>query len=345
MLAPPSSLPGIVAPPPVRRSRWAWMVTLVLWSAACDGDGSAVPNGLSPNGGRESPQLPPGAEAVSLLGRTLTAPPLSPEVRAQRERDLQEAEAALAAAPGSADALIWVGRRQAYLGRYRDAIATFTEGIRLHPEDARMYRHRGHRWITVRELDRAIEDFSRGTALVAGRPDEVEPDGMPNPLGIPTSTLHFNLWYHLGLAHYLKGDFPAALEAYRACMEVSTNPDARAATSYWLYLTLRRLGRDAEAAAILEPFGPEYEVIENQAYLDLLRLFRGDAAPEDLLGAGAEEPTLQGTTTAYGVGAWYLVNGDRDRALDIFRRAVAAETQWAAFGYIASEAELAREGN
>ncbi len=52
--------------------------------------------------------------------------------------------------PDDADALIWAGRRTAYIGRYREAIGIFSEGIARHPDDARMYRHRGHRYLTVR---------------------------------------------------------------------------------------------------------------------------------------------------------------------------------------------------
>jgi len=283
------------------------------------------------SGGDQEPASRPAAsapatapEATSLLGTPLYATPLAPDLLARRAEELATAEVELGANAGDADALIWVGRRQAYLGRYRDAIATFSEGIQLHPNDARMVRHRGHRWITVREFDRAIEDFRRGVELVAGRPDEVEPDGLPNPRGIPTSTLQFNIWYHLGLAHYVKGEFQEALEAYNACMAVSTNPDAR------------------EAAAVLTPFAPGYEVIENQSYVDLLQLFRGDRTADELLGAGGDSPTLESTTTAYGVGAWHLVNGRNDEALDVFSRIVAASDQWAAFGYVAAEAEVAR---
>ncbi len=46
-------------------------------------------------------------------------------------------------------------------------------------------------------------------------------------------------------------------------------------------------------------------------------------------------------TQGYGVGNWYLVNGDVAAATEIFERIVAG-TSWAAFGYIAAEAELAR---
>ena len=46
--------------------------------------------------------------------------------------------------------------------------AAFSRGVAAHPEDPRMYRHRGHRYITVRELDKAVADLSKASALVAG---------------------------------------------------------------------------------------------------------------------------------------------------------------------------------
>ena len=89
--------------------------------------------------------LPPDVEAVSLLGKPLTSPPLAPDVEKKREEELALAQRDYDAHPESADAIIWLGRRTAYLGRYREAINIFTEGIRKHPDDARLYRHRGHR--------------------------------------------------------------------------------------------------------------------------------------------------------------------------------------------------------
>src|SRR4029078_11810488 len=94
----------------------------------------------------------------------------------------------------------------AYLARSRDAIETFSEGIEKHPDDARLYRHRGHRYITVREFPKAIEDLTKAAQLRSGKPVQVEPDGQPNARNIPTSTLQSNIYYHLGLAHYLSGD-------------------------------------------------------------------------------------------------------------------------------------------
>ncbi len=287
------------------------------------------------------PDLPDGAQAISLLGDTLYPPRAAPEVQQQRERELAEARADHQADPDDADALIWLGRREAYLGNYHDAIRTYTQGIEKHPNDARMYRHRGHRYITLRMFDQAIADLRRAAELTVGHEDEIEPDGQPNARNIPTSTLQFNIWYHLGLAQYLTGDFASALTSYRECLNASNNPDALVATSHWLYMTLRRLERGTEAAAVLEPITGDMEIIENDAYHQLLLMYKRQVTPESLL--APEEDAVQSATIAYGVGNWYYYNGQQAEAERIFRSIVEGDG-WAAFGFIAAEAELARSG-
>lgn len=318
------------------------LFTLTL--SACDTEQSAAnPSDQASPGAQPamSAPLPDGAEALSLLGTPLTPPEITGERLEQLTANLEAAQAEFDANPESADAAIWVGRRLAYLGRYRDAIDVYTRGIEQHPDDARLLRHRGHRWLTVREFDRAIDDFNQAAELIRDTDDEVEPDGQPNERGIPTSTLHFNIWYHLGLAHYLKGDFESARQAYQACMDVSTNDDSRVATAHWQYMTLRRLGMDAEAEQVLAPFPENTEVIENDSYLQLIRMYQGAQTPEDLIGPDGEE-SLEGATQGYGIGNWWYYNGDQARALEMFERVVEGDSQWAAFGYIAAEAEVAR---
>lgn len=279
------------------------------------------------------------AEAVSLLGEPLYGTPMPAPTRAIYEQRLAEARRAYERTPADADSIIWLGRRTAYLGRYRDAIAIFTEGIAKHPGDARMYRHRGHRYISVRKLDEAVADLTRAAELIAGQPDVIEPDGIPNARNIPTSTLQSNIWYHLGLAHYLKGDFDKALAAYREAMRVSGNPDMLVATSHWLYMTLRRLGRAAEAEVVLTPISRDMEIIENDAYHRLLLLYKGELSPDSLAPSGTD--ALNDATVGYGLGNWHLYNGRREEAMGVFRR-VLRGGNWPAFGYIAAEAEVAR---
>ena len=278
-------------------------------------------------------------EAVSLSRNPLYTPELPLERRARLEAELAAARQAYEANPASADALIWYGRRTAYLGRYRDAIRIFSEGIARHPRDARMYRHRGHRYITVRRFDQAARDLRRATLLTAGRPDEPEPDGMPNEQNIPLSTLQGNIWYHLGLAHYLRGEWMRAAAAFRQAVARARNDDSLAAASNWLYLSLRRAGRTAEAARVLEPVRPDMKVIENLPYLRLLRLYRGELPPDSVLTDSGDAADL--AVQGYGVAAWHLHNGRRREGEDILWRVVQAEN-WTPFGYIAAEADLYR---
>jgi tetratricopeptide (TPR) repeat protein len=289
--------------------------------------------------------LPPGAEARSLLGQPLVPPALAPEVREASERRLAEARRAYTNTPDNADSIIWLGRRTAYLGRYREAISIFTEGVRKHPGDARMYRHRGHRYISIRELNQAIVDFDRAVELTEDEIDQVEPDGLPNARNIPTSTLHSNIRYHLGLAHYLKGEFERAAQIYREDVSAALangNADMLVASSHWLYMALRRAGKADEAARVLEPIRPDLDVIENGSYHRLLLLYRG-TLPVDSLSPrqGGDVATVEDVTTGYGVANWHFYNGRRDEAERLFRQIVTSP-QWAAFGYIAAEAELAR---
>ena len=134
-----------------------------------------------------------GREATSLLGRPLMRQEVAAENRERLEKELADARTAYQQNPGNADAIIWLGRRTAYLGRFRESIEIFSEGIRKHPSDARMYRHRGHRYISVREFDNAIRDLERAASLQRGQPDQVEPDGAPNRFNIPIGTLQSNI--------------------------------------------------------------------------------------------------------------------------------------------------------
>src|SRR5687768_10644787 len=191
------------------------------------------------------------------------APPVSAEAAKRMEQQLAEARAAYKAKPNDPDAIIWLGRRLAYPGQFKEAIDVFSEGIRKFPNDARFYRHRGHRYITLRRIDLAIKDFMRAASLIKGKPDELEPDGQPNARNIPTSTLQFNIWYHLGLAYYLKGDYERAFRAYREAEKVSTNADMQVATTHWLYMTLRRMRRENEASKTLAAIRDDLDLIEN----------------------------------------------------------------------------------
>lgn len=316
----------------------AWS-TLTLLTGLTTGSGLAAQT--TEDGAQQSSDRP--VEATSLLGQSLQRPAFDPEREAQLEQDLAAAESALAADPGNPELLIWVARRQAYLGRYRDSIATFTRDVTQFPDDARFLRHRGHRWITVRELDKAVQDLTAASRLIKGKDDEIEPDGQPNAAGVPTSTLHTNIWYHLGLAHFLRGEFDAACEDYAKCRAACTNNDMLYATLAWEYLALRRAGQDEQAANLLEKIDPQVQLLENGDYRDCLLLYRGDLTVEAFLAAAgdADDRPLTDATRGLALAQFLLLQGKTDEAMRQLET-VLSGPQWAAFGFIAAEAELAR---
>lgn len=282
------------------------------------------------------PPVPAGAQAVSLFGN-----PLMPST--PNETTLEKYETAKAnydTNPDDVDNIIWYGRRTAYKGDYREAIRIYSEGIEKFPEEARLYRHRGHRYISIRELDRAIADLEHAAALIEGTEDVVEPDGLPNANNIPIGTLHSNIWYHLGLAYYLDNDLDNASRIYRKANEDARNDDKVASTSHWLYMTLRLLGRDAEAEEVLEPIHADMNIIENFVYHQLCLFYKGELT-EDVLTDGNH---ASNDAMEYGIGNWYFYNGQPEKARENFERLLEGEG-WASFGHIAAEADLHRVGS
>jgi len=282
-------------------------------------------------------------EAYSLSGTALYAIDFPEEVKTRYLSNLDEAEERFRNNPDDEDALVWYGRRLGYLTRYQEAIKVFSDGLARFPSSHILLRHRGHRYISIRKFENAVEDFARADELSTGLPDELERDGEPNKAGIPLSTVRFNILYHLGLSYYLQGDFESALPVYQRCMEYSrNNADSLVATTDWLYMTLRRLGRHDEAEKLLEPISADMEIIENEAYFHRLLMYKGEKTPEDLLGAPstAHHDTA---THGYGIGNWHLCSGRKDKAVEVFKMVIDSGF-WPAFGFIAAEADLFRPG-
>jgi tetratricopeptide (TPR) repeat protein len=225
------------------------------------------------------------------------------------------AESALAANPRDVDRLIALGLAQSGIRRYREAIATFTRGIEIAPGNAVLYRWRGHRYLSVRELDRARADLERGLTIDANC---------------------YGCLYHLGIVRYVTGDFAGAAEAFRRALPLAPEPGEYAGSNDWLWMSLSRAGRGAEAQGVLDRITDSLPA--GNAYTQRLALYRGRVRPEQAF-TPADTADIQVATLSYGVGNWYLLRGDTAHAREYFERSVRS-SGWPAFGFIASEAEL-----
>jgi tetratricopeptide (TPR) repeat protein len=277
---------------------------------------------------------------IGLDGREFFEPERSPEQQFKLEKELEDAKRDFDKDP-TEDNYIWYGRREAYLMHFDKALEIFSEGIERYPESFSLYRHRGHRYITLREFDLAIADFRTAAKLMEGAPILSEQDGIPNKLNIPVSTVQFNVWYHLGLAHYLKGEYEDAAKAYETCLTYCDNDDLLIATVDWLFITYHHLQRKEDAVTALSKVPEKVTIVENETYLKRLDMYKGLNPPELLLAveSGSESADLAFATQGYGVGNWYLIQGDTTRAKDVFKRVVEGP-YFSAFGFIAAEAEL-----
>lgn len=269
-----------------------------------------------------------------------------------------------------ADRYVYLGRLKAYLNKFQESLDTFSEGISRNPDSPHLYRHRAHRHITLRDWDSAIADFERAIELVQGQPDEIEfyqPEveedirlillgreselrPLPQPVtpeilaamkDVYKSTLHSSIWYHYALAFYLKGDYARAAREFRVSLDLAVDDDMYVAAADWTYMSLRRDGRDDEAAEVLATVRPDMHINE-PSYFRRLLMYQGRLDPAELLDTRNPD-TRSLATQGYGLANWHFYNGRREDAFGIMQQIIEHGSP-AAFGYMAAELDLQRHG-
>lgn len=269
-------------------------------------------------------------------------------IRERSRRTHERARANFEADPSLANT-VWYGRVLGFRFKIDEAIAVFSEGLERFPRSFELLRQRGHRYLSTRRFREGQADLARAAELIEGMAEWIEPDGEGSELPVPPTSIQFNTWYHLALSHYLLGDWDAAEAAYRRCL-AWVRPqdfDGLTACSDWLYMTLRRKGDEAGAAQVLAtiPDGLADEAfVEGPSYYRRLRMYRGELQPEDLLNPEQGSQQIHDVETiyatqGYGVGNWYLCNGDHSRAAAVFHQILQGRSKFA-FGYVAAEREL-----
>ena len=244
--------------------------------------------------------------------------PAGVDYRSQRDTGaIARAESALAADPKNVDRIIQLGIAQSGVRQYGEAIETFTRGLKIAPHNALLYRWRGHRYLSTRQFDRAMDDLTRGAQL--------------------DSTI-YGIWYHLGIVRFARGDFAGALTAFTRALPIAPDSGERAGATDWLWMSLSRAGRAADAQTLLDR-RPD-SIPGGNAYVQRLRLYRGQVPPDSVFTI-ADTSDIAIATLSYGIGNWYLVRGDTARARAWFERSIASGG-WPAFGFIMSEVELRR---
>ena len=240
-----------------------------------------------------------------------------------QDEAIKAASAAVAANPEDGNAWRKKGHALARLSMMREAEECYAMAISGDPFNWEYYRHRAHRFLSCWRFQDASADF-----VIARRLN-------PND---------WNVWYHLGLSWFLLRDYEKAADAYRHCYELTDAEQELIAISDWYWMTLKRLGRDEDAQKVLDRITDHMEPGENTAYYARLLMYKGLKQPEELLSTDPAETTdLEIVTMGFGIGNYYLMNGEAEKGYAVMERVIKAGDEsdcYFAFAYLASKVEL-----
>ena len=261
---------------------------------------------------------------------------LSKTDRESAERVLLIAEKAFNENPDNEVNIINYGIKLADLGRFQEAISIYEEGLVKFPESHKIRRYIGQQYLTTRQFDKAILSLSEAINYANGTP-VIESEHKNLKYNKKTIyNVKFNIWYYLGLSYYMKGNYDKAISSFRKCEKYTNNNDLKVVITNWLYTAFAKIGNLdlAEAEIMSIPTNMRLVEIKSRKYHDLIMLYRGLVTPSILTKRNGIDADV-----GYGIGNYYLVNGQVENAISAFNRVISTEQQ-AFVGYIAIESEL-----
>ena len=228
-----------------------------------------------------------------------------------------------------------MGRSLVNTFRYKRAIENYSEGIDRFPNSFRLLRHRGHRYLNTRQLEKAIVDLTRAEELIRAEGEVFEYDAA----GKPGATYQHQIWYHIGLYHFFKRDYTACAAAFEKSLATAKAGNDVAGSSDWLYNAYQRMGQKEKAGAVLKPFTLDF-VIDDKGYpyFRRLLLYKGLITPEELIDIKkpVDEMSISDLTKVCGLANYYAYNGDQDSA-NIFYKKILDSKEWAGWAYASAE--------
>ncbi len=281
-------------------------------------------------------------EAISLLGDTLYATRFSEEQQRAYTSALKAAQAAYQQNPANVNYVVQLGSSLTRLQFYRDAINIYSKGLSNFPKNAGLYQYRGQCYITTRQFDKAIADLEKSAQLLSNPSVTIKPEAS-TATRIPD--LSFDVYYNLGVAYYLSGQYGKAAQMYEKCLTYAQKDQETAAAADWLYMTYRRLGEDEIAEKTLDIIKDELDRYDQEGYFERIMMYKGLVEPETLLqyndSLSSSYSNSLMTANTYGVGNYYLTNGEEENGYKLLHKVVDSK-YWVGLGYIAAEADLAR---
>jgi len=284
---------------------------------------------------KAEPVLPQEPEAISFAGKPLFVKPAD-------SIPLAKSDSLIAAIRAknvlTEDDYIAIGRSLSGTNRFKMAAENYTEGLAKYPKSYKLLRHRGHRYINLHQLDKAIVDLQKAEELIRPEPEVFEYD----EAGKQGASYQHQILYHIGVYHFLTKDYAASASDFEKSLAIAHAGKDIAGAGDWLYNAYQRSGQKEKATSLLKIIGPDFTIDDKEyPYYRRLLLYKGAIKPEELVDANIpiEKMTLFDITKLYGLANWYLYKGDKETA-DKFHKKILFSNQWFGFAYIEAEMDM-----
>lgn len=296
----------------------------ILALCSCSKQKESAENSTSPNE----------PEAISFSGKPLFSKAVEPVA-------LAKSDSSINAIRGNEnlteDDFVEIGKHYVATNRYKLAIANYSEGLVKFPDSYKLLRNRGHRYITLRKLNEAIRDLEKAAELIPAVGEEME-YGLD---GKPTATVRHQIYYHIGVYHFLKKDYIKAAAAFEKALAAADNSKNAVGASDWLYNCYMRIGRKDKADELLKPITPDYVEDKDQAYFRRVLFYKGLIGANELIDITMppEKMSIQDVTKLYGLANWYKYQGNSEKSKELYNLVLQSDG-WPGFAYAAAEKEL-----
>lgn len=206
---------------------------------------------------------------------------------------------------------------------YEEAIEILSTMIKKDPDDHLLYRHRGHRYLSISCFDEAVEDLKFSL--------KIEPSYWKN-------------WYYLGMISFFKGDYEAALTNFDRAMEIEGPESSHCgAIINWEFVTLSHLDqRNSEKANKIMSYIVPGKCNEKSAYVNMILMNKGLKNFDEVARLMEESDDIDYPTYGYGLAAYCYYTGDKDKSKKILNYLIDNAKGWYTLGYKACEAEKKR---
>jgi tetratricopeptide (TPR) repeat protein len=277
-------------------------------------------------------------ECISYLGRPLFA-------KIADSTALAKSDSAIAAIRSKSslteDDYIDIGSKLIAVNKFNSTVDVLTEGLAQYPNSFKLLRQRGHRYLNLRQPEKAIDDLEKAEALIRSQPEVWENDAT----GKPTSTVQHQIWYHIGVYHFLKRNYTQCVDAFEKSLATAHGNKSIAGSSDWLYNAYQRANaadKSVKIEAVLKPYSLEYDIDDKEyPYFKRLLLYKGLITPAQIIDANkpVDKMILAEVTKLYGLANWYAYQGKQNKA-DSLYRIIIQSNEWPGFAISAAEKDL-----